>query len=102
MEAKHGLFFNIGLVVSLAAVVGMMEWKTFDRDGELALGSVTSDFEEVMDIPVTEQPPPPPPQQQIKNINIIEVPDVEGGERIEWGFPTAAAAIPFALRPGRW
>ena len=77
MESKHGLFFNIGLVVALAAVVGMMEWKTFDRDGELALGSVTSDFEEVMDIPVTEQPPPPPPQQQIKNINIIEVPDVE-------------------------
>jgi protein TonB len=76
LESKHGLFFNIGLVVALAAVVGMMEWKTFETDGELALGAVTSDFDEVLDIPVTEQPPPPPPSAT-KNINIIEVPDVE-------------------------
>jgi len=72
---KSGLYVNIGLVVSLLLVITAFEWKFYD-DGSLAdLGAVTDDFEEMLDIPPTEQPPPPPPK--IQQPEIIEVPDEE-------------------------
>ncbi len=72
---KSGLYINIGLVVSLLLVITAFEWKFYD-DGSLAdLGAVTDDFEEMLDIPPTEQPPPPPPK--IQQPEIIEVPDEE-------------------------
>ena len=39
------------------------------------LGSIDDDFEDLMEIPQTEQPPPPPPV--IQQPEIIEVPDEE-------------------------
>ena len=39
------------------------------------LGQVEDDFEDIMEIPPTEQPPPPPPVVQLPEI--IEVPDEE-------------------------
>ena len=39
------------------------------------LGSIDDDFEDLMEIPPTEQPPPPPPV--IQQPEIIEVPDEE-------------------------
>ena len=70
-----GLFSAIGLSLSLLLVVTAFEWK-FYEDGELAdLGNVSDDFEEMLDIPPTEQPPPPPPK--IQQPEIVEVPDDE-------------------------
>ena len=75
LSRKSGLYLNIGLVVSLILVITAFEWRFYD-DGALAdLGQVTDDFEEMLDIPQTEQPPPPPPV--IQQPEIIEVPDEE-------------------------
>ena len=72
---KSSLYLSIGLVVSLLVVNTAFEWRFYD-DGALAdLGQVTDDFEEMLDIPPTEQPPPPPPK--IQQPEIIEVPDEE-------------------------
>ena len=75
LNKKTTLFLNIGLVVSLALVIMAFEWRFYD-DGELMdLGQVSDEFEDVMEIPPTEQPPPPPPK--IQQPEIIEVPDEE-------------------------
>ncbi len=75
LNKKSGLFLNIGLVVSLIIVISAFEWKFYD-DGDLVdLGQVRDDFEEMLEIPPTEQPPPPPPK--IQQPEIIEVPDEE-------------------------
>ena len=75
LNKKTGLFLNIGLVVSLLLVITAFEWRFYD-DGELMdLGQVSDEFEDVMEIPPTEQPPPPPPK--IQQPEIIEVPDEE-------------------------
>ena len=75
LTRKSSLYLSIGLVVSLLVVNTAFEWKFYD-DGALAdLGQVTDDFEEMLDIPPTEQPPPPPPK--IQQPEIIEVPDEE-------------------------
>ena len=75
LNKKTGLFLNIGLVVSLLIVITAFEWRFYD-DGELMdLGQVSDEFEDVMEIPPTEQPPPPPPK--IQQPEIIEVPDEE-------------------------
>jgi len=75
LNKKSGLFLNIGLVMSLLIVISAFEWKFYD-DGDLVdLGQVRDDFEEMLEIPPTEQPPPPPPK--IQQPEIIEVPDEE-------------------------
>lgn len=75
VSRKSGLYMNIGLVVALLLVIAAFEWKFYD-DGDLAdLGQVSDDFEEMLDIPPTEQPPPPPPK--IQQPEIVEVPDEE-------------------------
>jgi protein TonB len=76
----RGLFFNIGLVITLIAVITAFEWKFYD-DGQLvSLGTVNDDFEEMLEIPPTEQPPPPPPK--IQQPIIVEIPDDEVIEEI--------------------
>ena len=72
---KTGLFFNIGLVITLLIAVTAFTYKTYDDTSAVDLSGNRSDFEEVMDVPPTEQPPPPPPQ--IQQPQIIEVPDEE-------------------------
>jgi len=76
IESKRPLYGNFALVLVLLATIIIFEWKININDNINKLNVIHDDFEEVMDIPQTEQPPPPPPKQ-IKNINIIEVPDVE-------------------------
>lgn len=75
LSKKSGLFMNIGLTVSLALVIVAFEWRTYDDSGLVDLGQVEDDFEDIMEIPPTEQPPPPPPKVQLPEI--IEVPDEE-------------------------
>ncbi len=75
LSRKSSLFLTIGLFVSLILVITAFEWRFYD-DGALAdLGQVTDNFEEMLDIPQTEQPPPLPPV--IQQPEIIEVPDEE-------------------------
>lgn len=75
LERKAGMFFNIGLAVSLLLVITAFEWRFYDEGELVDLGQVDDDFEDIMEIPPTEQPPPPPPKIELPKI--IEVPDEE-------------------------
>ncbi len=75
LTKKSGLFLNIGLVISLALVLFAFEYKSYDDGSLMELGAINDDFEEMTEIPPTEQPPPPPPK--IQQPEIIEVPDEE-------------------------
>lgn len=73
LTKKSGLFFNIGLVVSLLIAVMAFEYKQYDDADLDDLGRSKNVFEETIEVPPTEQPPPPPPK--IQQPQIIEVPD---------------------------
>ena len=73
LTKKSGLFLNIGLVVSLLLIITAFEWRFYDDGSLVDLGKLDESFEEMLDIPPTEQPPPPPPK--IQQPEIIEVPD---------------------------
>ena len=75
LDRKTGMFFNIGLAVSLALVLTAFEWRSYDDGNLVDLGQLDDDFEDIMEIPPTEQPPPPPPKIQLPQI--IEIPDEE-------------------------
>ena len=75
LENYHQLFLNIGLIVVLTAVIIAFEWRTYDRGAGMDLGVIEDNFEDLLEIPPTEQPPPPPPV--IQQPEIIEVPDEE-------------------------
>ena len=75
LTKKTGLFLNIGFVLSLLLVIAAFEWRSYDKSDLLDLGQVNDDFEEMTDVPLTQQPPPPPPK--IRQPEIIEVPDEE-------------------------
>ncbi|MDN4164697.1 energy transducer TonB [Cytophagales bacterium LB-30] len=75
LTRQFGLFLNIGLVISLVLTITAFEWKFYDDGSLMNLGQVTDNFEEIVEIPPTEQPPPPPPK--IQQPQIIEVPDEE-------------------------
>jgi len=70
-----GLFLNVGLVVSLLIVIFAFEKKVYDDGSLVNLNAQAEDFEDLMDIPQTQQPPPPPPKKV--QPEIIEVPDEE-------------------------
>jgi len=75
LSKKSGLFLSIGLVVSLLVVITAFEWKFYDDGSLIDLGAIDDTFEDIMEIPVTQQPPPPPPK--VQQPEIIEVPDDE-------------------------
>jgi protein TonB len=75
LTRKSWMLLFFGLTVSLAIVTTAFEWKTYDDSGVVDLGQVQDDFEDIMEIPPTEQPPPPPPKVQLPEI--VEVPDEE-------------------------
>lgn len=75
LSKKSGMFLNLGLTLSLLIVILAFEWPNRGDDEIMDFGEVPDDFEDIMEIPPTEQPPPPPPKVQIPEI--IEVPDEE-------------------------
>lgn len=75
LNRKSGLFFNIGLLVSLLIVTAAFEYRKYDDGDMVDLAPMEDPFEELQDIPPTEQPPPPPPK--IQQPEIVEVPDEE-------------------------
>lgn len=66
---------SFSFCVSILAIIFVFEHKTFEQGSMVQLTSIAGDFEDLVDIPQTQQPPPPPPvvQQPI----VIEVPDDE-------------------------
>lgn len=75
LTKKTGLFFNIGLVVSMIIAVVAFEYK---KKGDANLDDLARNnniFEEIIEVPPTDQPPPPPPK--VQQPQIIEVPDEE-------------------------
>ena len=75
LSKKSGMFLNVGMAVSLLLIIVAFEWKSYDDAGLMDLGSIEDDFEDILEIPPTEQPPPPPPKVQVPEI--VEVPDEE-------------------------
>lgn len=75
LNKKASLFLAIGLLVSLGITLAAFEWKKYDKGELMDLGTAVDDFEELTEIPPTEQPPPPPPK--IQQPQIIEIPDEE-------------------------
>jgi protein TonB len=75
LTKKSGLFLSIGLVISLSLVIMAFEWRFYDDGSLVDLGRVDDNFEDMLEIPPTEQPPPPPPV--IQQPEIIEIPDEE-------------------------
>jgi protein TonB len=71
---KSMFFFSIGLFVTLSITVLVFEDKTFDEQVELIARNADV-ADEVMDVPVTDQPPPPPPP--VQQPQVVEVPDEE-------------------------
>src|SRR5680860_96647 len=85
LTKKTGMFMNLGLAISVGLVLFAFEYKSYDDGALKDLGSIDDEFEELLDIPITEQPPPPPPP--IEQPIIEEIPDeVEIEEEIEVNF----------------
>ena len=78
LEKKKGLFFQIGLVVTLVIVFGAFEWKSYEKV-DYNLGQLNLDDLEEEIIPITRQeitpppPPPPPPEVIVIVEDIVEI-----------------------------
>ena len=85
LENKKGMFFQIGLAVTLIAVLISFEWKSYDKSN-YNLGDLNLDDMEEEIIPITRQevkpPPPPPPPPEIIEIVEDEV-EIENEVEIE-------------------
>lgn len=66
-----GLFFNIGLSVSMGIVLFAFEYKTYNNGFTKSIPLVEENLEPLLDIPITVHTPPPPPKEQpiIKEID---------------------------------
>jgi protein TonB len=85
LETRKGLFMQIGLILSLLFVWGVLEYKSYDHTVK-SLGEEQVILEDEEIIPVTERqqqkpppPPPPPPQEQI----VVVKDDVELEEELQ-------------------
>lgn len=73
-EKEHTpLFFLIGLSVSLFLITLAFNWKRYDDMQIMDLGSVKSDFDEIIEMPASQQAPPPPPQKKLEVFDLKEV-----------------------------
>ena len=83
LEKKKGLFFQIGLIITLIIVLGAFEWRSYEKV-DYNLGQLNIDDLEEEIIPITKQevkpPPPPPPPPEV--IEIVED-EVEIEEELE-------------------
>jgi len=82
LEKKKGLFFQIGLIITLIIVLGAFEWRSYEKV-DYNLGQLNLDDLEEEIIPITKQevkPPPPPPPPEV--IEIVED-EVEIEEELE-------------------
>jgi len=75
LTKKSGFYLSIGLLATMTLVVTAFEWRQYEDSLVDLQGKNINTFEEVMEVPPTEQPPPPPPQ--VQQPQVIEVPDEE-------------------------
>lgn len=75
VSRQRTMFMALGLIVSLSLTLYAFEAKQYEEGELMDLGMAPDDFEELTEIPPTEQPPPPPPP--VKQPQIIEIPDEE-------------------------
>ncbi|MFT6872183.1 MAG: protein TonB [Roseivirga sp.] len=75
VNRKSTMFIMVGLIVSLGITLMAFEYKKYGEGELMDLGMADDDFEELTEIPPTEQPPPPPPP--VQQPQIIEIPDEE-------------------------
>jgi len=78
LDRKRGMFFNVGLAISLALVLTAFEWKSTENP-LVVLEDQTEEFDTIMEVPITVIPPPPPVQQPV----IQEISDEEKIEEVE-------------------
>ena len=85
LENKKSMFFQVGLAITLIAVLISFEWKSYDKSN-YNLGDLNLDDMEEEIIPITRQevkpPPPPPPPPEIIEIVEDEV-EIENEVEIE-------------------
>ncbi len=70
------LFLRIGLFIGLLFITTLFEWRSYDDNTTIELAASMDAFDELLDIPPTEQPPPPPPKKIVQP-NIVEVQEAE-------------------------
>ena len=75
LTKKTSFFFSIGLLITISLVFTAFEWKQYEENLIELQGKNTNIFEEMLEVPPTEQPPPPAPV--IQQPQIVEVPDTE-------------------------
>lgn len=75
LSRKAGLFFNIGLIISLALVITAFEWRFYDDLEAVSLGDLEEETVEMLEIPIIAVPPPPPPV--VVSPTIVEAPEDE-------------------------
>jgi protein TonB len=75
LTKKSVFYFSIGLLVTMSLVLVAFEWKSVDESVVELKGKTSDTFEDVIEVPPTDQPPPPPPPIQAPVI--VEVPDEE-------------------------
>ncbi|SIS85695.1 energy transducer TonB [Belliella pelovolcani] len=76
LTTKSGMFFNIGLVISISLALFAFNYKVYERESIFNASTLDINVEEMIEIPITNQTPPPPPIEQpiIKEMpNEIEV-----------------------------
>ncbi|SNS61987.1 protein TonB [Belliella buryatensis] len=76
LTTKSGMFFNIGLVISISLALFAFNYKVYEKESIFHASSLDINVEEMIEIPITNQTPPPPPIEQpiIKEMpNEIEV-----------------------------
>jgi protein TonB len=72
---KSSFFFSIGLLFTMSLMLWQFERKTYEDSIADLTNKTTNTFEEMMEVPPTEQPPPPAPV--VQQPQIVEVPDEE-------------------------
>ncbi len=75
LTEKRPAILLLGLTLSLSITLAAFEWKKFEAGELMDLGSLDDDFDEMVDVPITEIPPAKPPV--IKQPKIIEIEDDE-------------------------
>ncbi|HAC23381.1 MAG TPA: energy transducer TonB [Cytophagales bacterium] len=94
--SKEGLYFSIGLVLSMSLVHLAFNWKQYERSEVELIARNSNTFEEIIEVPATEIPPTPeitviqpqlvevPNEEEIKNeINIVFDVEVTEDTKVE-------------------
>lgn len=75
VRKKSGLFFNIGLAISLLFVLLAFEYKSHDDESWIEYENIDDIPDETI-MPLTIQPPPPKPPKQIVKFEVVKEEDL--------------------------